>query len=220
MALEAAKGKVALRKKKKKDAILIFIARDQHLPHKVKQCFHFFQKKCWLFSNGKCLVAITFFRFYLQLAIVWRIPPVSYTPPCFMNTKEEEEDPPHIHFETSLRSLSSRKRKRKGIVFVSSFVKKKQGTNCHFPPFPCKKCWWKFFLFFGGVSISPEKGGRGCFYCVSLSLSLSSPPPFPLLFSGRWVSSFFLSVSFFVFPQSHGLMCLVCETRKGGEGSA
>ena len=35
------RGKVALRRRKKKDAILIFIARDQHLPQKIKQCFLF-----------------------------------------------------------------------------------------------------------------------------------------------------------------------------------
>ncbi len=47
MALEAAKGEG--RFTEKKDAILIFIARDQHLPQKVKQCFHFFPKKMLTF---------------------------------------------------------------------------------------------------------------------------------------------------------------------------
>ena len=111
---------------------------------------------------------------FLELAFVWRIPPVSYTTPCFMNAKEEEEEvPSHIHFETSLRSLSSRKRKRKGIVFASSFVKKNQGTNCHFPLFSVQEMLVKVFpLFLVGSPFPPKKEEEGVFIAL-LSLSPS-----------------------------------------------
>ncbi len=205
------RGKVALRRRRMR---FLSSSRETSIYHKKSNSvFIFFPKKCWLFTSGKCMVA----NIFLELAFVWRIPPVSYTTPCFMNTKEEEEEvfPPYPLWDIATLAFITKKEEERDCIRIL-FCEKKPGDKLPFPPlFRARNAGESFSLFWWGLHFPRKRRKR--VFLLRFSLSL---PPFSSSFSGRWVSSFFLSVSFFVFPQSHGLMCLVCETRKGGEGSS
>ena len=140
MALEAAKGEGRFTEKEEEGCDSYLHRERPAFTTKNQTVFSFLKNR--IFTKGRCMVAITFFRLF---AIGYCLA----NPARFVYTAMLHEyqggggspPPSHIHFETSLRSLSSRKRKRKGIVFASSFVKKNRGQIAISPPFPCKKCW-------------------------------------------------------------------------------